>query len=159
MKKSELALLANRTLASISFGIINLEDYDLLDLNISNVEILAFAIYTYHAFHTHQPELAREVCDDLALWVANSHGEHNSKERMAALQKITPILGEGVANVYENNQTTSVPPHIALGFDICDAIGNGYNERKCNVIKLGLIVKQILDIGEKKFKEHLPSGK
>ncbi|MFL3372320.1 hypothetical protein ACJ0MA_26640, partial [Klebsiella pneumoniae] len=98
--------------------------------------------------------LAKEICDSIAKWIVNSHGEHNANERKAAIKKYYPILARGVADAYENNQTMTTPPHIALGFDICDIIGNGYTPSRCNVIELGLIVKQFLDKGHEKFKEH-----
>ena len=70
------------------------------------------------------------------------------------MQKTYPILANGVADAYENNQTMSTPPHIALGFDICDIIGNGYNPSNCHVVELGLIVKRFLDIGYEQFKKY-----
>ncbi|WP_142924348.1 hypothetical protein, partial [Klebsiella pneumoniae] len=61
----------------------------------------------------------------------------------------------GVADAYENNQTMTTPPHIALGFDICDIIGNGYTPSRCNVIETVLnclyMALEIWDWLEKHF--------
>ncbi|AVI92658.1 hypothetical protein CW753_25720 [Klebsiella pneumoniae] len=154
MDTSEYVRSGERTLAGISFEIMNSEAFDSLDLNSSNIQLLSFAIYSYHAFHYYRPELAKEICDGIAKCIVNSHGEHNSNERRDALQKTYPILANGVADAYENNQTMSTPPHIALGFDICDIIGNGYNPSNCHVVELGLIVKRFLDIGYEQFKKY-----
>ncbi|HFK3573117.1 TPA: hypothetical protein ACGZOW_005566, partial [Klebsiella pneumoniae] len=154
MDKSAYVRSGEQTVAGISFEMMNSAAYDTLGLNTSNIELLSFAIYSYHAFRHYQPDLAKEICDSIAKWIVNSHGEHNANERKAAIKKYYPILARGVADAYENNQTMTTPPHIALGFDICDIIGNGYTPSRCNVIELGLIVKQFLDKGHEKFKEH-----
>ena len=91
MDTSEYVRSGERTLAGISFEIMNSEAFDSLDLNSSNIQLLSFAIYSYHAFHYYRPELAKEICDGIAKCIVNSHGEHNSNERRDA--KDLPHLG------------------------------------------------------------------
>ncbi|CAH6660634.1 hypothetical protein [Pseudocitrobacter vendiensis] len=154
MLSSETALLAERTQAGISFSALNILSGYPIEIRSADIEFLGFAIFSYLAFRHLPADQAKECCDHVARWIVSSRGTTHSESTKVKLQKIYPLLGRSVADAYENRQTMTSPPYIALGFDICDLLGDGYNPKIINPIELGLVTKRILDESYMKFKDR-----
>lgn len=127
-------------------------DFNSFVKNEKQLDFFAYTIFTVFMFQEKPNKNPAQLADNIANILLKKYGNNSLND----LRQSYSIYMENLDLILRNQKTPKgLDPAMALGFDLLDFIGNGFDSSKINVITIPFTIDNLLNKSKSKIKEFV----